>query len=89
MRFCFLLLCFFILNACQKKETEPNCVKWRTLYWQGKADRTTVTSSYLPYNGEKEVCGAGKDTVQRDKTIILSQVNANLFNYMTFQAQIR
>lgn len=80
-----IFLSTLLLSGC-KKESDPVCVTWTVLNWQGKGDHTTVTTNYLPYNGEFEVCGAGKDTISINKTIIIDQAGPDLFNYRTFQS---
>lgn len=86
------IVCAILVTAilsCTKESKEPTCQTWRVMYWQGKSDRTTVTANYLPYTKEEEICGAGKDTVSRNKTTILIQVGPDLFNYKTFEIQLK
>jgi hypothetical protein len=84
MKYISLFLLLTVLSC--SKTTEPECITWQTTYWQGKADHTTVTTNYYPYKGEKEICGSGKDTVYKNKIIVIRQVGSNLFDYMTFEA---
>ena len=74
-----------IFFSCKKEE--PNCVTWLVLYYQGDANHVTKTNNYFPYNGDLQICGAGKDTVQRGKQSVIRQVSANLFDYMSFEAK--
>jgi hypothetical protein len=85
---CLLIILFLItLFSCTKKDVEPECVTWIIFYWQGKADHTTITSNYYPYSKDEKFCGSEKQVLEKGKIAIIRQVNANLYDYKTYQGQ--
>jgi hypothetical protein len=70
-----------------KKETTSQCETWIVMYWQGKNDHTTVTANYFPYSRDVNLCGDDKKQASSNKTTIVRQVGADLFDYMTYQGK--
>lgn len=82
MKRLFAVVIALLLFSCGKQKQE--CDTWIVTYWQGNADRITYTANYIPYDQDEDICGKGKDTVFRNKTVILSQAGTDLYNYKTF-----
>lgn len=81
-----LLIAILAFSACEK-ESEPLCEKWGITYWQGTKNKTTVTSNYYPHSEDKELCGEEKNNAANGKVIVIRQINADLFDYMTYNGK--
>lgn len=84
MKNILLALIALVFFSCKK---EPSCDTWIVTYWQGRANKTTVTANYEPYNKDETLCGDDKTGIQAKKTIIIDQVSPDLFNYKTYVAK--
>jgi len=80
-----LLALLLALAACSKDSNKRDqCETWNVLYFQGTANKTTVTTNYSPHFEDEEYCGTELEGVEREKIVIISQVSADLFNYRKY-----
>lgn len=82
-----IILVFVLMTFISCKKSNEGCDTWIARYWQGKADYTTITANYYPYNKDENICGSGKDTIVKNKNIIISKTGTDIYNYKTFIAK--